>query len=84
MTRLTSMPIENKLAHSLGILFETRQYLNTSTRVQLYYSTFHAYLSYGLIIWGYTFKSYLNKISSLQNKAVRVIYVTIDGQTMSV
>ena len=65
--------LENKLACSLGILFKTRQYLNTSTLVQLYYSTFLAYLSYGLIIWGSTFKSYLNKLSSLQNKVVRII-----------
>ena len=65
--------LENKLACSLGIQFKTRQYLNTSTLVQLYYSTFHAYLSYGVIIWGSTFKSYLNKLSSLQNKVVRII-----------
>ena len=52
--------LENKLARSLGILFKTKQHLNTSTLVQIYYSTFHAYLSYGLIIWGSTFKSYLN------------------------
>ena len=64
--------LENKLARSLSILFKTRQYLNTSTLVQLYYLTFHAYLSYGLIIWGSEFKSYLNKLSSLQNKAVRI------------
>ena len=65
--------LENKLVRSLGILFKTKQYLNTSTLIQLYYSTFHAYLSYGLIIWGSTFKSYLNKLSSLQNKAVRIV-----------
>ena len=65
--------LENKLARSFGMLFKTKQYLNTSTLVQLYYSTFHAYLSYGLIIWGSTFKSYLNKLASLQNKAVKII-----------
>ena len=65
--------LENKLARSLAILFKTKQYLNTSTLVQLYYSTFHAYLSYGLIIWGSTFKSYLSKLSLLQNKAVKII-----------
>ena len=64
---------ENKLARLLGILFKTKQYLNTSTLVQLHYSAFHAYLSYGLTIWGSTFKSYLNKLSLLQNKAVTII-----------
>ena len=65
--------LENKLARSLGILFKTKQYLNTSTLVQLHYSAFHAYLSYNVIIWESTFKSYLNKLSSLQNKAVAFI-----------
>ena len=79
MTRLTSsMRILNFLKTNwlvhLVCWFKTRQYFNTATLVQLYYSTFHAYLSYGLIIWGSTFKSYLNKLSSLQNKAVRIIY----------
>ena len=41
--------LENKLARLLGILFKTRQYLNTSTLIQLHYSTFHSYFK----LWPY-------------------------------
>ena len=40
---------------------------------KVYCSTFHAYLNYGLEIWGSTFKSHLNKLSLLRNKTVRSI-----------
>ena len=32
----------------------------------------HTYLSYGIIIRGSTYKSHLGRLSSLQNKAIRV------------
>ena len=44
---------KNEQARSLGILFKTRQYLNTSTLVQLCYSTFHAYLSSAVFFFFY-------------------------------
>jgi len=40
---------------------------------QLYYAFFHPQLLYGLIIWGVTFKSYLNPLQILQNKALKAI-----------
>ena len=33
----------------------------------------HTHLSYGIIIWGSTYKSRLEKLSSLQNKAIRAV-----------
>ena len=33
----------------------------------------HAHLSYGIIIWGSTYKSHLEKLLSLQNKAIRAV-----------
>ena len=33
----------------------------------------HSHLSYGIIIWGSTYKSYLEKLTSLQNKAIRAV-----------
>ena len=53
--------LENKLSKSVGILSKVTPFLNASTLLQLYYSIFHSYLRYGIIIWGSTFKSYLKK-----------------------
>ena len=33
----------------------------------------HTHLSYGIIIWGSTYKSHLERLSSLQNKAIRAV-----------
>ena len=38
-----------------------------------YYATFHSHLLYGIPVWDGTFKSYLSRIASLQNKAVKII-----------
>ena len=41
--------------------------------LSLYYAIFHSNLHYGLITWGSTCKSYLKKLSVLQNKAVKIV-----------
>ena len=41
--------------------------------LKMYYALIHSQLTYGLIIWDSTFPSYLNKLQSLQNKAVKMI-----------
>ena len=33
----------------------------------------HSHLLYGLVVWGSTFPSYLKKLNSIQNKAVKLI-----------
>ena len=40
--------------------------------IKLYYALVHLHLLYGLIIWGQTFPSYLTKLSTLQNKAIKL------------
>ena len=39
----------------------------------LYYALVHPYLTYGILIWGSTYKSYLNTLQLLQNKAMLAI-----------
>ena len=65
--------LENKLSKSVGISNKVKPFLNASTLLQLYYSTFHSYLQYSIIIWGSTFKSYLKRLNTLQNKAVKTL-----------
>ena len=40
---------------------------------QLYNALIYPYLSYGILLWGFTYKTYLNKLVILQKKAVRII-----------
>ena len=50
-----------------------KPYLNTKALLGLYYIIFHSHLLYGLITWSSTFKTYLKKLSTLQNKAVKIV-----------
>ena len=36
-----------------------------------YYALVHPHLTYGIFIWGFTYKSHLNTLQLLQNKAMR-------------
>ena len=47
----------------------------------LYYSLFYSILSDGMSVWGFTLKSYFEKLSLVQKKIVKVI--TFNKQTTS-
>ena len=65
--------LESEIAMSIGIISKLKQVLPLSALRTLYYSTNHPHLFYGIVIWGSTFKTYLGKLSLLQNKALRII-----------
>ena len=44
----------------------------------LYYAIFHQYLLYEILIWKSIYKTYLKKLGTLQNKAVKIIGGGID------
>ena len=62
-----------RLSRSVGILAKVKPFLNTKALLNLCYAIFHSRLQYGLITWSSTFKSYLKKLSTLQNKAVKIV-----------
>ena len=62
-----------KLSRSVGILAQLKPCLNTKALLSLYYAIFDSLLKYGLITWSSTFKTYLKKLSTLQNKAVKIV-----------
>ena len=65
--------IENKLSRSLAILFKLKPVFPQNALLKLYYAMIHPYLIYGLVAWGSTFPSYIEKLNTLQNKAVKLI-----------
>ena len=57
----------------MGILSKVKVCLNTSALCSLYYALFHCHIQYGIITWSSTYKTYLKKLASLQNKAVKIV-----------
>ena len=41
--------------------------------LKLYYGLVHPLLLYGIIIWGATYPTYLQKLKSLHNRAIRAV-----------
>lgn len=67
--------IQKKISRSVGILSKLKHFLPKTALLKIYYAIIHPHILYGLPVWGSTFSSYLNKLNTLQNKAVK----TIDG-----
>ena len=57
----------------MGILSELKNYLTTHALFKLYYTLVHSHLLYGLLVWGNTYPTYLSKLITLQNKALRIV-----------
>ena len=65
--------VENKIARSVGIFSKLKHFIPSNSLLKLYYAFIPPHLLYGLSIWGCTHKSYLSKLQTLQNKAVKII-----------
>ena len=65
--------LTKKLSRSVGMLAKLKPCLISKALLSLYYAIFHSHLQYGLITWSSTFKTYLKKVSIIQNKAVKIV-----------
>ena len=65
--------VSGKIARGIGMIIKARQYLNKQGLISLYYSFIYPYLTYCNHIWGSTYKTSLKRLTTLQNKAVRII-----------
>ena len=65
--------LEKKVSHSVGILSKLKNYLPTHALFKLYCTLLHSHLLYGLIVWRNTYPTYLSKIITLKNKALRIV-----------
>ena len=54
-----------------GILNKLKQTLPQTVMLQLYYALVHPLLLHGIIVWGATYPTYLQKLKYLQNRAIR-------------
>ena len=65
--------VERKVARSVGILSKLKHFFPQNIMLQLYYALVHPFLSYGIIIWGATYPTYIERLKSLQNRAIRAV-----------
>ena len=65
--------LSKKLSRALGLLYKIRDSCPLSVLRSLYFSIFNSHLSYGLVVWGNASKLYINKIKSLQKRALKSI-----------
>ena len=62
-----------KISKSAGIIFRSRFYLSTKTKLLLYYSLIYPYLTYCNLTWSSTYVTNLNRIFLIQKRVVRAI-----------
>ena len=51
-----------KLSGTLGLFYKIRYYVPLEILKQLYYSLFYSFVSYGITVWGLTYKSLVQKL----------------------
>ena len=55
--------LSKKLSRTLGLFYKIRQYVALEILKQLYYSLLYSFVSYGITVWGLTYKSFVqNKL----------------------
>lgn len=62
-----------KLSSSIFVIRRIKQISNSKTALTAYYSLFESHLRYGLVVWGGTSATLLQKILIIQKRAVRTL-----------
>ena len=62
-----------KVARGIGIIIKARKWLNQDSLISLYYSFIYPYFIYCNHVWGTTCKTYIEPLSVLQKKIIRII-----------
>uniref|UniRef100_A0A3P8T4U6 Reverse transcriptase domain-containing protein n=1 Tax=Amphiprion percula TaxID=161767 RepID=A0A3P8T4U6_AMPPE len=65
--------IKQKLSKSIGIIYNTRDFLNKKGLRILYFSLIMPYMTYCVEVWGNTYRTYIDPIIKLQKRVIRII-----------
>ena len=65
--------LSKKLARTGGMFFKVRHFLPIYVLICLYNSLFSPFLQYVILVWGLTYKSYINPVFLLQKRVIRAI-----------
>ena len=65
--------ISKKVSRSIGIMYKLRPFMNTKMLTNIYYSLIYSHLVYAVQVWGSACSTHLNRIETLQKRAVRMM-----------
>ena len=65
--------VKNIISKEIGIMYKARRYLNKVSLKNLYYTYIYPYFTYYIEVWGSAAKCYVNSLSLLQNKIIRIM-----------
>jgi len=63
-----------KISKTVGLIAKLRHFVPLHALLNIYQSLISPYITYGLSVWGQTYKSYLNKILILQKCVLHFMY----------
>ena len=61
------------ISRNIGIIYKVKTCLPLNSLIMLYSSMILPYLNYGLLVWGNTHQTLLDKVFLLQKKIIRII-----------
>ncbi len=65
--------VREKVARSIGVMGKARHVLNEKALYILYSSLVLPYLNYCVEVWGNTYKTTLQTLSTIQKRAIRIV-----------
>jgi hypothetical protein len=65
--------LSKKMNQRIGLLSRLRHFLPEKTLVIVYNSIVLPILDYSLVLWGYTYSNHINRLITLQKRAIRVM-----------
>ena len=68
--------VKNKISKCIGILQRAKDKLNTRLLIVLYNTLILPHFTYCITVWGRTYKKYINQLSLIQKKTIRIIMHT--------
>ena len=74
--------IRKQISKSVDIIFRSRFYLFSKTKLTLYYALIYPYITYCNSTWSSTYVSNLNRIFYLQKRVVRALSIQIIEHTL--
>jgi len=70
--------VEQKVNHVIGILYKIRYKLPDLCLRNIYFAFVHPYILYGMEVYGNTYVSYLDKLTTLNNKILHIVQKKVD------
>ena len=65
--------VKSKMSRYIGVLCKIKSYLPLSSRIQIYHSLIQSHVNYCCLVWGFSSRSNIESIFSVQKKGIRAI-----------